>query len=390
MSHTQILVVDVTLSSSGNSDITLAKAIFLACDDDDVSLCAHALGVLPGWMPVSALPRAHGLLSARIERHLDRQSILAGASGSIDDFWLFRVDDQGRISCHAPDNVRLTDAARNKARGNGFSARQSNILEQAVLTNLVLRPALGDVVADHVLAELLTALQLAVPDPGQAKGSARAYDFADSHRREIRQARQAEEDWYADCPVSSLDGVKSDVVANCRQLLSHFATKHQRKQPVAVPGAAAPEARPEALRFVEDIERAIAVADPIPAQQVEQAEQFERGASPGIDETIEEAAVGPRPLTRYQSRLVDRYRPPFPRTSRRAWRPSSASSRRLSAPTTYRWRRECMRTIEGDEGSTDAAAAASAGYKPAGHKGFLIRYPLLAFDVNETSPPMPS
>jgi hypothetical protein len=232
LSRNQIPVLDVALSSAGDPTIALVRALFLACEDDNASLYAHALGVLPSWMPVSALPPAHGLLSAHIERHLDRQQILAFANASIDRIWLFQVDDRGRIGCHVPDNVRVTDWARNKTRGGWFSARQSDILERAVLIHLVMRPALGDVVANHLLAELLTALQLAVPDPGQARPSLWAYDFADSHRREIRQARRAEQDWYADCPVSSLDAIKGEVTDSCRQLLAHFATEAAAPAPV--------------------------------------------------------------------------------------------------------------------------------------------------------------
>ncbi|PWN20137.1 hypothetical protein BCV69DRAFT_220951 [Microstroma glucosiphilum] len=144
-------------------------------------------------MPISSLPPARGI---RVERQLDRQNILSSTTARIDRIWAFQVDDRGRIGCHEPDNVRLTDWARNKARCPGSLARQSGIFEDAVLTNLVLRPALGDIVADHILAELLTALPLAIPDLGQAKASVHAYDFPDSHRGEIRQVRRAEQDWY--------------------------------------------------------------------------------------------------------------------------------------------------------------------------------------------------
>lgn len=107
-------VSDTVLSGNGHPAIGAVVAVFLSTQDQKIlNEAAWALGILPNWVPMSAISRSRKLLAAPAHLLLDRQSMLQPARSSID--WIldcYPLED-GRLAMHCPENVRLTDAAAN-------------------------------------------------------------------------------------------------------------------------------------------------------------------------------------------------------------------------------------------------------------------------------------
>lgn len=120
-------ILDVSMSAARDVNIASVYGIFLVGSPGDADDCARALGLIPPWMTLASLPAPVGVLSERVEKLLDRNSIYECATASLDRIWSFEVGEEGhnaQVGCHTPTNLRLTDSARNNTRRNSFSAGQ--------------------------------------------------------------------------------------------------------------------------------------------------------------------------------------------------------------------------------------------------------------------------
>lgn len=218
-------VIDPILSSMGGPAVSAVVAIFASTRADTVAdRCVKALGLLPDWLTFSSLPRSPPRLASLPQQILDRTDMLSAARPSLDRIWSVIVEGE-RIAAHSRDNVRLTDWARNFARGSSHTALAADLLEAAIVVNNTIRHALGDNIAASRLEEIRLRLLEAAeqPDLGATKPSRELlYDYANRNRTALEAQRTG--DTYSPTlgsyPVASCMQTCQRVEAACVELLT--------------------------------------------------------------------------------------------------------------------------------------------------------------------------
>lgn len=221
--ESQVPQVDTVVSGSWHPEGGAVLLIFLSCADTAISdRCARALGLLPSWFTLAALPSTPGVLSPRVQHALDRSSIMRSATPSMDRIWAYQFLEGDKIGAHCQTNVRIVDYARNHARGRTHSAKQADLLEIAIVANNTIRHALGDAVADQLLAEIAEQLATTTEDPAwhQSHKKHRSdFDWAKANKAAIVLAQKQEGYSFEGYPQSSMQGLSDATSNRCAALL---------------------------------------------------------------------------------------------------------------------------------------------------------------------------
>ncbi|PWN18548.1 hypothetical protein BCV69DRAFT_65459 [Microstroma glucosiphilum] len=152
-----------------------------------------------------------------------------------------------------------------------------------MIVNLAFRPALGDALADALLAEVQAALAVAVEDPGAYSGAGNKYDIAVARQEAIREAWRQQGELDAHFPTTSRTNLQEKISAECRRLLADFRREGAEETPAG------------AILAAVDLERAQA---PEPdGRAAEEIHEHDDGQQE-VDERPDEVADAPLPHDR--------------------------------------------------------------------------------------------
>lgn len=106
--------------------LAAAAAVFLSSTEPQVlDEAAHALGVVPDWLPFAVITNSLQVLEPQLKQALDNKDIIT-SSGTTLDRIAGAIVVAGAIAAHHQVNLRVVTDMRKKARGN-LDVRPANL-----------------------------------------------------------------------------------------------------------------------------------------------------------------------------------------------------------------------------------------------------------------------
>lgn len=234
LSAVDIPQVDMTFSGKGSIEIGATVMIFVSTESPQVaSSCAVALGVIPEWATLAALPTGAGLLEPRVEQILDRTDIVATARPCLDRLWAYCVLDDGKIAAYHARTLRIVATARNSARGQRHTTKQADLLEVAAVLDIAVRLAVEPAVAQEGLNDIVARLIGTAADPTWSSRYDRKTAYDEVKRLKVEIAARAQDNYsFAAYPGSSLEthiAARSVAARHCWQLSPDLQNSKTRK-----------------------------------------------------------------------------------------------------------------------------------------------------------------
>lgn len=128
--NNQTRMVDTVVASRGSEAVGSVTALFLSVDDDSIAdRCAHALGLLPSWCHLSALPQSEPMLTLAVQQAIDRRDIQRAAQSSLDHVYATSIVRGQVVAVTVVErpawSKAVTAASWSKCAPRGVSSRSS-------------------------------------------------------------------------------------------------------------------------------------------------------------------------------------------------------------------------------------------------------------------------